>query len=78
MSILKTTINGLPLHLERKELAPGIPVLMVSIQGDLKQFPMIFKKEFGGWFFVDKMTVLDFVSIQKEISEAFEAHEPSV
>ena len=73
MSVYKKTINGLPLAMESKSLAPNVTVFMISIQGDPVQFPMIYKKEFGGWFFVDKMTLLEFKQIEKEISDAIEA-----
>lgn len=72
MSILRKTINGLPLVMERKELAPGVPIFMVSVQGDPTMFPMVYKKELGGWIFVDKMTILEFKAIEKEISDAIE------
>lgn len=73
MAVYKKTINGLPLAMERKELAPGVTIVMISIQGDPVQFPMVYKKEFGGWFFVDKMTLLEFKAIEKEISAALAA-----
>jgi hypothetical protein len=68
MSPLKLTTKGLPIVIERQRLAPGVPFAMVSIQGDPVKFPMICKKEFGGWFFVDKMTLLEFRDIEKELS----------
>ena len=73
MPLYKKTINGLPLVMESKSLAPGVTIYMVSIQGDPIQFPMVYKKEFGGWIFVDKMTLLEFKEIEKEISDAIEA-----
>jgi hypothetical protein len=75
MPVHKTTINGLPLAMESKSLAPGVDIYMISIQGDLIQFPMVYKKEFGGWIFVDKMTLIEFKQIEKEISDAIEAAE---
>ena len=70
MAIIRKTIGGLPLVMESKELAPGVPIYMVSIQGDPIQFPMVYKKEHGGWIFVDKMTLLEFMEREQEISEA--------
>ena len=78
MAVYKKTINGLPLAMESKELAPGVNIFMISIQGDPVQFPMVYKKEFGGWFFVDKMTLLEFKDIEKEISEAIEQAEAGI
>ncbi len=75
MNIYKKTINGLPLLLEKQSLTPTVKIFMVSIQGDPVKFPMIYKKEFGGWFFVDKMTLMEFKEIEKEISEAIESYE---
>ena len=75
MTAYKKTINGLPLLLEKQRLTPDVIIFMVSIQGDPVKFPMIYKKEFGGWFFVDKMTLLEFKQIEKEISAAIEAAE---
>ena len=75
MPLYKKTINGLPLVMESKEIAPNVIVYMISIQGDPVQFPMVYKKEFGGWIFVDKMTLLEFKAIEKEISDAIEAEE---
>jgi hypothetical protein len=72
MSILRRTINGLPLVMESKQLTPGVTIFMVSLQGDPAMFPMVYKKEYGGWIFVDKMTILEFKEIEKEISEAIE------
>jgi len=74
MASFKLTINDLPLLLESKNLTPEVQVYMVSIQGDPVQFPMVYRKEFG-WFFVDKMTLMEFKSIEKEISDAIEARE---
>ena len=71
------TINGLPLLMERQSLAPGVHAFMISVQGDRVKFPMVYKKEFGGWIFVDKMTLLEFKEIEKEISDAIEAIENS-
>ncbi len=73
MAIFRKTINGLPLVMESKELAPNILIYMISIQGDPIQFPMVYKKENGGWIFVDKMTLLEFMEREKEISDAIEA-----
>ncbi len=75
MAVYKKTINGLPLAMESKLLAPNVPIYMISIQGDPIQFPMVYKKDFGGWIFVDKMTLLEFKEIEKEISDAIEAFE---
>ena len=61
--LYKKTVKGLPLAMQRKTLAPGVDIFMISIQGDPIQFPMVYKKEHGGWFFVDKMTLLEFVAI---------------
>lgn len=61
--------------MESRELAPGVTIYMISIQGDPVQFPMVYKKEFGGWIFVDKMTLLEFKQIEKEISDALEAEQ---
>lgn len=72
MATIRKTINGLPLVLESKELVPNVTIYMVSMDRDPVQFPMIYKKEFGGWFFVDKMTLLEFKDIEKEISNAIE------
>jgi hypothetical protein len=72
MSVYKTTINSLPLLLESRQLTPQVKIFMVSVQGDPVKFPMICKKEFGGWFFVDKMTLVEFTEIEKEISEAID------
>lgn len=72
MPVYKKTINRLPLAMESRELAPGVNIFMISIQGDPIQFPMVCKKEYGGWFFVDKMTLLEFKEIEKEISDAIE------
>ncbi|MEI8280238.1 MAG: hypothetical protein WCG87_10785 [Bacteroidota bacterium] len=72
MAIIRKTINGLPLVFESKELAPNVTIYMVSMGTDPVQFPMIYKKEFGGWFFVDKMTLLEFKEIEKDISNAIE------
>ena len=73
MPVYKKTINGLPLVMQSQELAPNVTIFMVSIQGDPVKFPMVYKKEFGGWIFVDKMTLLEFKQIEKEISDAIEA-----
>ena len=73
MAVYKKTINGLPIAMESKDLAPNVTVFMISIQGDPIQFPMVYKKEFGGWIFVDKMTLLEFKGIEKEISDAIES-----
>ena len=73
MAVLKQTINKLPLVMEPQTLAPGVTIYMISIQGDPVKFPMVFKKEFGGWIFVDKMTLMEFKDIEKEISDAIEA-----
>jgi hypothetical protein len=78
MSVYKKTINGLPLAMESKELAPGVNIFMVSIQGDPIQFPMVYKKEYGGWYFVDKMTLLEFTEIEKEISAAIEQAQTTI
>ena len=78
MSVYKKTINGLPLLLEKQSLTPEVKIFMISIQGDPVKFPMIYKKEFGGWFFVDKMTLIEFREIEKEISAAIEAEEKLV
>ncbi len=75
MPVFKKTIHGLPLVMESQSLAPNVTIFMVSIQGDPVKFPMVYKKEFGGWFFVDKMTLLEFKQIEKEISDAIEASE---
>ncbi len=75
MALYKKTINGLPLVLESKDLAPNVPIFMISVQGDPIVFPMVYKKEFGGWFFVDKMTLMEFKEIEQEISDAIEALE---
>ena len=72
MNGYKKTIGGLPLLLERQSLAPNVDIFMVSVQGDRVKFPMVYKKEFGGWIFVDKMTLLEFKEIEKEISDAIE------
>jgi len=72
MSGYKKTIGGLPLLLERQSLTPNVDIFMVSVQGDRVKFPMVYKKEFGGWIFVDKMTLLEFKEIEKEISDAIE------
>jgi hypothetical protein len=73
MPVYKKTINGLPLVMESRNLVPGVTIFMISVEGDPVQFPMVYKKEFGGWFFVDKMTLLEFKSLEKEISGAIEA-----
>ena len=75
MPVHKTTINHLPLVMESQELVPGVTIFMISIDGDPIKFPMVYKKEFGGWFFVDKMTLLEFKEIEKEISNTLEALE---
>ena len=71
----KKNINGLPLIMERQSIAPNVDIFMISIQGDPVKFPMVYKKEFGGWIFVDKMTLIEFKEIEKEISDAIEASE---
>ena len=73
----KKTINGLPLLMERQSLAQNVTIFMISVQGDRVKFPMVYKKEFGGWIFVDKMTLLEFKEIEKDISDAIEAIENS-
>ena len=75
MAIYKKTINDLPLLLESQNLTPHVKIFMVSLQGDPLKFPMIYKKEFGGWFFVDKMTLIEFKEIETEISAAIESAE---
>ena len=50
MSIYRKTINGLPLVMERKNLTDTVVVFMISMQNDPVQFPMVYKKEYGGWF----------------------------
>ncbi len=75
MTAYKRTINGLPLLLESQNLTPHVKIFMVSVQGDPVKFPMIYKKEFGGWFFVDKMTLVEFKEIEQEISDAIELAE---
>ena len=75
MPVYKKTINGLPLRMESQSLAPNVIVFMISIQGDPVKFPMVYKKEYGGWFFVDKMTLIEFKAIEKEISDAIEESE---
>lgn len=75
MDVYKKTINGLPLLMERQSLAPNVDIFMISVQGDSVKFPMVYKKEFGGWIFVDKMTLLEFKEIEKDISNAIEAIE---
>ena len=72
MSILRITINGLPLVLESRELAPNVTIFMVSVQGDPIMFPMVYNKDEGGWIFVDKMTILEFKEREKDISDAIE------
>jgi hypothetical protein len=74
MSTIRKKIAGLPLVMERKDLAPNVITFMISVEGDLVQFPMVYKKEFGGWIFVDKMTPIDFVERQKEISDELETN----
>ena len=64
--------------MERKSLAANVIIFMISIQGDPVKFPMVYKKEYGGWFFVDKMTLLEFKEIEGEISEAIEASEKGI
>lgn len=71
MAIYRRTINGLPLELERQNLTPHVQIFMVSVQGDPVQFPMIYKTEFG-WFFVDKMTLVEFREIEQNISAAIQ------
>jgi hypothetical protein len=78
MAVYKITINSLPLLMERQSLAPNVPIFMISVQGDRVKFPMVYKKDLGGWIFVDKMTLLEFKEIEKEISDAIEAAEVSV
>lgn len=56
-----------------KELAPNVIIYMISVEGDPLMFPMVYKKEFGGWIFADKMTLLEFKEREKEISDAIEA-----
>jgi hypothetical protein len=75
MNLFRTNINGIDLVIEKKELSPQVFCYMVSMQNDPKMFPMIHKKEFGGWFFVDKMTFVEFMEIEKSISLAIEKHE---
>ena len=75
MAVYKKTVKGVPLAMESKTLAPNVTIFMISIQGDPVQFPMVYKKEFGGWIFVDKMTLLEFKEIEQEISHEIEAIE---
>lgn len=75
MSLLRQHIQGLDLVMEKRELAPHVFCYMVSVANDPIVFPMIFKAEYGGWFFVDKMTLVELVAIEKEISAAIEAFE---
>jgi hypothetical protein len=75
MPLYRKTINGLPLAMQSKEIVPGVIVYMISIQSDPLQFPMVYKKDFGGWIFVDKMTLMEFKEIEKEISDAIESEE---
>ncbi len=73
MAAYRKTINGLPLLMESQDLAPNVTIFMISVQGDKVKFPMVYKKEFGGWIFVDKMTLLEFKEIEREISDAIES-----
>jgi hypothetical protein len=75
MPTLRKTINELPIVMESRELTPGVTIYMVSVQSDPTIFPMVYKQEFGGWFFVDKMTFLELKEREKEISNAIEAGE---
>jgi len=72
MTLHRQTVNGLPLVFERQNLTPQVTIFMISVQGDPVKFPMVYKKEFGGWIFVDKMTLVEFKEIEKEISLALE------
>jgi hypothetical protein len=75
MALIQKNIRGIELIMEKRELAPSVFCYMVSMQRDPALFPMIYKKEFGGWFFVDKMTLLEFVEREKEISDVIEEYE---
>lgn len=75
MSLLRKNINSIDLVMEKRELAPNVFCYMVWLQNDTVLFPMIYKKEFGGWFFVDKMTPIEFLEIEKEISNSIEVFE---
>lgn len=77
MAIYRKTIYGLPLVMESKLIAPGVTIFMISIEGDPVQFPVVYKQEYGGWIFVDKMTLLEFKEREKEISDAIEAAQAS-
>lgn len=77
MATYKKTIRELPLIFESQHLTPDVRIFMISVEGDPLKFPMIYKKEFGGWFFVDKMTLIEFVDREKEISAAIEILEAS-
>jgi hypothetical protein len=76
MPLFKKTINGLPLVMESQELAPNVTIFMISVEGDPLQFPMVYKKDFGGWIFVDKMTLIEFKEREQEISRALEEAMP--
>jgi len=78
MSVYKKTINGLPIVMESRNLTPVVTIFMISIEGDPIQFPMVYRKEYGGWIFVDKMTLLEFKAIEKEISMAIEVEESQI
>lgn len=73
MPIYRQTIKGLPLVMERQNLTPTVPIFMISLQGDPVQFPMVYRKDYGGWIFVDKMTLIEFKAIEKDISAYLES-----
>ena len=68
MEMLRKTINGINIIIEPTEPFYGVPHVLVCLESDPIKFPMIYKKEFG-WFFVDKMTLLELKSMEKEISD---------
>ena len=75
MEVYKKALGGLPMMMERKNLTPHVSIFMISIQNDPAKFPMVYKKEFGGWIFVDKMTPIEFKEIESEISRFIETIE---
>jgi hypothetical protein len=69
MSILRSTINGKEVIIQKRQLAPGVFAYFVSFAFDPTSFPMVLNKETKNWIFVDKMTFVELIELESGISD---------
>ena len=70
MSILRTNINGKDLIIEKRALAPNVFAFYICLSTDPKTFPMVYSKDTQNWIFVDKMTFVELIEMESEISDS--------